>query len=508
MQQHPVSYSGLYSSYEDTRQIRKYENYALWTIPSAFPDNFDFSNKFNADVEHDYQSIGAMLVNTLATKLAGLLFPTNQSFFRIEFTEEMQKQLQKINGFDKKLAEKELIDIERKACRRLFRNAAYAQLVQMLRYLIITGNALVRREDNSLVVYSPRNFTILRDNTGAVLDIVIKESVAKSSLPLDVQQIPPLQGKQEFDDVTVYTRVKREYVGKKRRVKWCVTQQIEDIPIGKESTYPERLCPYIAVGWNLINGDSYCRGHVEDHAGDFAKLSDLSRALALYQLDACKVINLVKPGAVVDIDALEEAETGQWVQADPDAVKKHEGGEYNKIQALSQEVQLIFQRLATAFMYQGNMRDAERVTAVEIQFNAAEADKALGGVYSQLAEWVHLPLAYLLSYEEEPKLISAFANSEIQMQVLTGIAALGRTADVDALIKATNVLNAIVQPLKQVSARFDTELIVDRVMQSYGLNPEDWMLSEQAMQEQQQANQQAAAMVDPLQNQQAIQGVI
>ena len=94
------------------------------------------------------------------------------------------------------------------------------------------------------------------------------------------------------------------------------------------------------------------------------------------------------------------------------------------------------------------------------------------------------------------------------MQVLTGIAALGRTADVDALIKATNVLNAIIQPLKQVSQRFDTELIVDRVMQSYGLNPEDWMLDEKAMAEQAAAAEQAIASADPLQNQQAIQGVI
>lgn len=503
-----TSFSGLFTQYQDTRQINKYENYALWTIPSAFPDNFNFSNKYNADVEHDYQSIGAMLVNSLATKLAELLFPVNQSFFRIEFTEEMQKKLMSMKGFDQKLAEKELIDIERKACRGLFRNAAYAQLVQMLRYLIITGNALVHRFDNSLTVYSPRNFVLLRDNRGSVLDIVVKESIAKGSLPQDVQQLPCLLNKKEFDDVCVYTRIKREYVGKKSRTKWVVSQQIEDIPIGKVSTYPERLCPYVPVGWNLINGDSYCRGHVEDHAGDFAKMSDLSRALALYQLDACKVVNLVKPGAVVDIDKLEEAVTGEWCQADPDAVKKHEGGEYQKMVALANEISVIYQRLSAAFMHQGNMRDAERVTATEIQFNAAEADKALGGVYSQLAEWIHLPLAYLLSYEVEPKLIAAFANSEVQMQVLTGIAALGRTADVDALIKATNVLNAIIQPLKQVSQRFDTELIVDRVMQSYGLNPEDWMLDEKAMAEQAAAAQQAVAAADPLQNQQAIQGVI
>lgn len=505
------SHESLFEEYRDTSFLKKTENYALWTIPSAFPENYNPGNKQNQAIEHDYQSIGALLVNSLATKLTGALFPANQSFFRLEFTPDVSAVLQQSAGYDEKTAKAELIKIERQACKRIFQNASYAQLVQMLRYLIITGNALLKREAGKITVYSLRNYALLRDNSGTVLDIILKECVAYSSLPKDIQDTIGNGTKQykEFDDITVYTRVKRAYITlkNKQHVRWEVTQEIDGHAVGKPSIFPEKLCPYIPVGWNLVNGDSYCRGHVEDHAGDFAKLSDLSRALALYQLDACKVVNLVKPGATVDIDQLEQAETGEWVQADPDAVTKHEGGEYQKLKALAEEIQSIFQRLAQAFMYQGNLRDAERVTAEEIRYNAQEADKTLGGVYSSLAEGIHLPLSYILSAEEEPKLLAPFVNGELTLTVLTGLAALGRSADVQSLIQAANVIITLVPGLKQVSARFDAELIIDKILQSYGLSPDDWMLSAQDLQKEQAANQQAAAQLDPLAQQQALQGI-
>lgn len=512
---HYGSHETLYNQYEDTDFLKRIENYALWTIASAFPDNYDWQNIGNQTIEHDYQSIGAILTNNLAAKLTGLLFPAAQSYFKLNWSEDAQKIIEKEKGFNVEDAKTELARIEREACKRIFSNAGYAQLQQMMLYLVITGNALLKRNEGKTTVYSLRNYTLLRDNSGTVLDIVLKECVAYGSLSDEVRMAIANQcnGKKEFDDITVYTRVKREYTtgnnaDGSRKSKWIVSQQIHGIDVGKPSTYPEKLCPYVPIGWKLVNGDSYCRGLVEDYAGDFAKLSDLSRALALYQIDACKVVNLVKPGSnTTDIDELNNAENGEWVQADPDAVSKHEGGEYQKLQALSNEVQLIFQRLSIAFMYQGNMRDAERVTAAEISYNAAEADKTLGGVYSQLSASAHEPLAYLLSSEVDKALIAAFGKGEIQLDILTGLTALSRAADVNALIEATNVLNAIVPALKTISQRFDVEKIIDMVLVSKGLDPTDYMLSEQALAEQQSANQAAMSALDPLAQQQAIQGI-
>uniref|UniRef100_UPI001C930273 hypothetical protein n=1 Tax=Staphylococcus warneri TaxID=1292 RepID=UPI001C930273 len=68
-----------------------------------------------------------------------------------------------------------LIDLENKACRRLFFNASYAQIVQALRLLIITGEVLLLRRDNRLRVFSLKNYALLRNNVGEVLEIITQE---------------------------------------------------------------------------------------------------------------------------------------------------------------------------------------------------------------------------------------------------------------------------------------------------------------------------------------------
>lgn len=497
-----MNYKSLYEKYEDSRTMLKLKNYALWTIPGAFPDITKESDmKGNVQVEHDYQSIGAILVNYLSAKLTGILFPVTQSFFKIKPTEKLMELAQQSFGVDAATVNSVLVRIENAACQGLYKNASYAQLIQLLRYLVITGNAMFKRVDGKLTVYSLRNFSQLRDNEGNLLDAVLRESWAWESLPDDVREALNLSDKEEFSTVDVYTRIKSDIVnGNKVKI---VSQQINGVDIGEPNVYPEHLCPYHVVVWQIINGDSNGRGLVEDHAGDFAKLSDLSRALAVYQINACRVVNLVKPGATVDIDGLNDAYCGEFVQGDPQQIMAHEAGDSNKMQQLAAEIQGIFQRLSMAFMYQGNTREAERVTAEEIQMNAREAESALGGVYSQLSQGIHLPLSYILTYEEEPAFMTALVAGEVTLDVITGLPALGRSTVVTQVLQAVQELAAIIPAMRELSPRFDTERVIDLILQARGVNLEEVMLSAEALAEKQAAEQEAqaqaqqAAMGDP-----------
>lgn len=495
------NYEALYDKYKDDSTLLKLENFALWTIPSAFPDKqIDFEMKGDMDIENDYQSIGATLVNFLAAKLTGLLFPTTQSFFKIQPTETMLSIATEAFGVDKAEINNRLVKLENDACNSLYQNASYAQLVQMIRYLVITGNCLFKRIDGKLTVYSLRNYAQLRDNEGTVLDVILKENFAYGSLPPEVQLLvnKPV-GTPEFESVIVYTRIKRSLQA--GRPQMVVSQQINGVDIGGESVYPENLCPYRTVVWNLVNGDSNGRGLVEEHAGDFAKLSDLSKALAMYEIETCRVIHLVKPGSSVDVDAMQGLPNGAWAQGDPQQVVAHEAGDAQKIQQLAAEIQTIHQRLAQAFMYQGNMREGERVTAEEISMNAQEAEKALGGVYSQLSQGIHLPLSYLLCLEVEPAFLTAIIAGEVTLDVVTGLPALGRSTVVTQILQAIQELSVIVPAMGQLSPRFDTERVVDLVLQARGVNLKDVMMTPEqlkAKQEQQQAaqaQQQQAALV-------------
>lgn len=509
----PVSYEALYREYSDDRSLLKLKTYALWTIPGAFPDiTTDTNAKGNMPIEHDYQSIGAILTNFLASKLAGLLFPVTQSFFKIQPTDTLLELAREVWGVEESLVKNQLITLENDACNALYENASYAQLIQMLRYLIITGNAMFKRVDGKLTVYSLRNFSQLRDNEGTVLDVILREDWTYGSLPADVQPLVKRPSTKDTDTVTVYTRIKRGMIG--NNVTSTVSQQIDGVNVGKPSVYPESLCPYRVVIWNLVNGDSNGRGLVEDHAGDFAKLSDLSRALAVYEINSCRVVNLVKPGSTVDIDSLNNAYCGEYVQGDPQNIQAHEGGDAAKIQQLASSIQTIFQRLSMAFMYQGNTRDAERVTAEELQMNAREAESALGGVYSQLSQGIHLPLSYLLTHEVDSTFITAVIAGEVQLKVITGLPALGRSTVVTQLLQAIQELSIIVPALGQMTARADKEKVIDLILQARGVNLSDIMLSPEelkALQAQEQAAQsQQSAMggLDPEAITEASQGIM
>lgn len=57
---------------------------------------------------------------------------------------------------DEELSDEQKIDLsnlELKACEALFDNAAYAQLVQAIRLLVVTGNCLVIRRDGVTYVF-------------------------------------------------------------------------------------------------------------------------------------------------------------------------------------------------------------------------------------------------------------------------------------------------------------------------------------------------------------------
>ena len=177
--------SSLFQQYQDTGLLNRVETYALWTIPSVFPqgDNSFYNTNANRTIEYDYQSVGALLVNRLATKLARTLFPATTSFFRIDVTREDLKEFFKQKKVDS------IIEYENQACERLFYNASYAQLVQALRLLIITGECLLHRVDDSMRVYSLKDYAVKRNNVGQVMDLVICEQKFAEELDAETRAL-------------------------------------------------------------------------------------------------------------------------------------------------------------------------------------------------------------------------------------------------------------------------------------------------------------------------------
>ena len=496
-----VSHKSLFEKLRDDTVIQKCEQYAKWSLPQLMADLSLTRGQTQIVVERDYQEIGALLVNHLAPKLAKLLFPTTAPFFRIGASDNI-KQMASQAGVPEAQLQTSLAKAEMTAVSQLFLNASYAQLIMMLKQLIVTGNALLYRDSKlkKCCTYGLQSYVTRRDGKGALLDCVLREYTFVEGLPADVQQTLRIANKAKYgrpeQQVEVYTRIHRELNGDKFVYK--VTEEVDEYPVGEESSYPEHLCPWLPITWSLITGEHYGRGLVEDFAGGFAKLSDISEAYALYTIEALRVINLVSGTSGTDIDDLANAETGEYLRGDPASVAAHESGSSQKMQQAAQEVEAVFGRLAKAFMYQANTRDAERVTAYELQRDAQEAENTLGGAYSMLSTGIQVPLAHILLVETQGSMLPGLITGDIKLDVVAGIPALGRTGDVQNLMMASQEV-AAVAPIAQLDKRISPTKVVDMIMAGRSVDTSVIFYTEEEQQANAQAEQQAQLGMQQLQ---------
>lgn len=516
-----ITHKALYERYQDSYVISKSTQYAKWTLPQLMATFNDLRVGGTAALERDFQEAGPLLVNNLASKLAGLLFPSSRPFFKIKASAEL-KQKAKAKGVKEAELNAGLARHEMAACQQLFLNASYEQLVTALKHLIVTGNVLLFRDSksNKVIAYGISQYAVRRDGRGNVMDIILKEYTDFEALEPDVQAMLMARSRGRYkpenegnNRVELYTRIKRDFGvvnGQKTdKVIYRITQEADGIQVGTPGSYPEHLCPWQAVTWSLIVGESYGRGLVEDYAGGFAKLSDTSHAATLYGIEMSRLLNLVKPGEGADVDELQSAETGEYVMGSKDSVTPHEGGDAKKYAALVAEIETVFGRLARAFMYKGSTRDAERVTAFELKQDAIEAENTLGGVYSSLAASLQVPLAHTLLTEVEPGMMEGIVTAQIKLDIIAGIPALGRQADVQNLAAAAQDSAAIIPVLTQVDKRVDGQKVFDIIMAGASVDTslffkdEEQLAEEEAAAAQEQQGQQQIMASTTLQDQAA-----
>lgn len=490
------SYKALFNKFRDTTVISRCEQYAKWTLPYLMADSLEISGSGRVIVERDFQEVGALFTNNLASKLVRLLFPTQYPFFQASASGEFAK-LAARQGYDEDALRSLFARLEMTANKRLFINSGYASLILALKYLIVTGNVLLHRDsqNGTVTAYGVQSFSTRRDGTGKLLDCVLREFTTVEALPEALQQALRAANRTKYGRpeqvVEKYTRIHREF--REGVEGHYVSQQVDCIDVGEASWYPANLCPWMAPTWILIPGEHYGRGMVEDYAGGFARLSSLSEAAALYGIEIMRVVHLVGAGSGGDVDEIADAESGEWVRGDPGAIQAHESGDAQKLVAVEAQLERVIGRLAKAFMYQGATRDAERVTAYELQRDAQEAELTLGGVYSTLSGGIQVPMAHILLVEVSDMTLAGLITGELQPDVTAGIPALGRSSDVQNLLLVGQELG-VIAPIMQLDKRINPQKVVDVVFAGRSIDtstlfytPEEQQANAQAEQAAQQA---------------------
>ena len=420
---------------------------AKLTIPSVLPE---MGQDENSDLVQPYQSLGARGVNNLAAKLLLSLLPAQTAFFKFSVDPDVRKKAQEAG------AETDLEDAlrrrENKIMKWIERSPLRIGLFNAIRNLIITGNALLHvPKDGLLRTFRLDQFVVVRDPRGLITEIYIREEADPHTLPAEVVKACDVNLNVEASNekyCEIYTCVKVRSGGKMLDY-W---QEINGIEVpGSKGQSKVSESPYIVLRWSSVDGESYGRGHVEEYIGDLRSLEGLSKSIVGFSAVAAKIIFLVHPNATTSIDDLTQADTGDFVTGALKDIEALQLDKYADFRVAKDTLDNLILSLSHAFLLQsGTVRDAERVTAEEIRWQAQELEDVLGGVYTIQTQELQAPLLrriiriMLDSGDLEP-----VPEAGMEPIIVTGFDALGRGHE----------LNRIRALFADLAATFGPELL-------------------------------------------------
>ncbi|KJC51087.1 hypothetical protein UP09_03315 [Bradyrhizobium sp. LTSP885] len=453
------------------------EQYARWTLPFLFP--YDTKAQETTERQLSNDSIGARAVNHLSNKVVTTLFRPQAPFFRLSLSQDQKKKIKALTGSDADPAEvqalmakidDELNGTERQAIEHLDMVAYRPQATFAAQLLIVTGNALVYHpEGRPVQVFNLRDYCVVRDLSGAVIEIMTRETKAFETFHPDVQiqlRTHKASGQNEYvddTDVTVYTQIKLEDDGKfyAKQEAGCVELDTA------EASWPAKTLPWIPLTWTLVRGEDYGRGLVEDYAGAFHAIEVLTQAIINLAGIMGDLKFLVNPASLVDVDALNKSPAGSYHSGKDGDVTVIKLDKMNDAQFILSMIERYEKQIAQAFLLNSTLtRNAERVTAEEIRMQANELEMSVGGIYSRLALQWQSPTAYVTLDHIKFTGIS----QGIVPQIITGMDSLSRQGEIENVsqwIAALGMLNnvpdnmlGVINPLK-FAAYLGTNLQVE-----------------------------------------------
>lgn len=379
--------------------------------------------------QNGWQGTGAQATNHLANKLAQVLFPPQRSFFRVDLTYKGEQELDKSKIKKTQMATL-FARIENNAMKALEQRNFRPAIVEVFKHLIVAGSAMLYKPNKGNISCIPmHHYVVNRDTNGELLDIIMLQQKSLKTFEPAVQMAIKvgMKGKQcgEETEIKLYTHACLAKDGF-----WEVRQSAGDIPVGSLSRVKKEKLPFIPLTWKRSYGEDWGRPLVEDYSGDLFVIQFLSEAIARGAALMSDIKYLIRPGSQTDIDHFVNSGTGEVITGVADDVHIVQLGKYADLTPISQVLEVYTRRIGVVFMMETmTRRDAERVTAVEIQRDALEIEQNLGGVYSQFAMELQTPLAQWGLQEISGRL----TRDLVDPVIITGIEALGRMAELDKL---------------------------------------------------------------------------
>ena len=476
----PTTASGRWSKLDGERQsfIVRCEKYAAFTIPKiCLPNGY---NQESVELQHDYQSLGAQVVNHLSNKLMLALFAPSRPFFRLDPTDKLKAEMD-ANGMTGEDLANALSQAEHSAVAELDRRSIRPKMYDGVKNIIVTGNGLLILNKDAMRVLGIKNYCVKRGVDGEVLEIVVKERVARESL--DPAIIEELGTKLTCvdDHVELFKWIKKNE--KDSGYTMTTWVNLDKLSAKYEGKWTAEKMPYRAITWDLASGDDYGTGLVEDYAGDFAALSIMSQATVQAALLASEFRWLVNPAGMTQPEDFEKSENGAALAGVNGDITLVQSGVASNLQGNLEIAKMYINRIGAGFLLQSAVtRHAERVTAEEIRMTAEELENSLGGAYSRIAVDIQIPLAYWLMAMTGKKI----AGTDIEPTIVTGLAALSRSGDRDNLVLFFQDVAMFDNLSPDTRARMKMSPIYASLASARGLATGTYLLTEAEFQQQEQ----------------------
>lgn len=473
--------------------LTRAEEAAMLTIPMLFPKEAD-----DASTNYDtpYQSIGARGVNNLASKLILAILPANQPFYRLAVDQETQTKLDEAQDETLKTQiEYGLAAMETSMMSYMETNMYRPTCFEAMKQLIVAGNCalFMPPKNGGIKMYTLRNYVVMRDDLGNVLQSVFKDTFTKASLPEEYRAGLNDAGGDDAQSYTEKVEVYTHVYLVDKQYHYYVEIEGNEIP-SMTGSYPIDASPWLWLRFTKRDGEHYGRGFVEEYIGDLQSAENLSKSIVDLAQAAARVFFLVAPGSLTSVRKYEQARNGSFVQGREGDIVSSQLNKTQDLQVAKAAADDIMARLSYVFLLNSAVqRSGERVTAEEIRYVAGELEDTLGGVYSILAQEFQLPMVRRVFAEmQSTGALPALKDGTVSPVIVTGLDALGRGHDLNKLMTLLELVGQMGEPLY---SKLNLDNLVMRVAMSLGIDVKGLIKTEaQIMQEQQQAIAAQSAM--------------
>lgn len=423
-----------------------------WYLP---PDGFNSDQ----DLPQNFQSIGANGTSTIASKLLLSLYPVSLPWFAqtvaSKFRFDPNIDPAEIQANQQKLFLQDLLlqsllesvgvhdqDVERRVAG--FRTSK----LRSINMFVITGDSLERMNDDySLTVFARPSYVTKRDTEGRVLWHCTCESKEYNELTPDQKMQARLKADDFYDKedacVELYTLCKWQPLSKV----WEITQEINEVEVNNSE---ETVSQFISTAFELAPGEDYGRGLVEHNWGDLNSLDEARERL----MDWAGLCSKAHPMLDENSNMREEdfgKKTGTVLRG---RVRNGvwEDGTFMKVDKLNDLsfvagfADKLEANLGKRFLSEtGSVRDSERTTAFEIsETTLKELEGATGGMHAPIADMQQVPTFRRARWQaRRDKLVPPIPAGAAEIQILTGIAALTKARQANALLEWVDVVSKL-----------------------------------------------------------------